>query len=45
MKALSLTNVKVFADKETDRRTSQKLCAPNLLMQGHKKSENNTFWP
>ena len=32
-----MANVKVFADKETDKRTGQKLLASYLSMQGHKK--------
>jgi hypothetical protein len=31
-----MVNVKVFADKLTDRQTGQKLYAPNLSLQGHK---------
>jgi hypothetical protein len=38
-----MADVKVFADrqidKQTDRRTGQKLYAPDLLIRGHK----NTF--
>jgi hypothetical protein len=29
-------NVKVFADRQADRRTSQKLYAPDLSIWGHK---------
>jgi hypothetical protein len=30
-------DVRVFADKHTDRRTGQKLYAPDLSIRGHKK--------
>ena len=33
-----MANIKVFADKETDRQMGQKLYAPDLSMQGHKNS-------
>jgi hypothetical protein len=33
-----MTNVKVFADRQTDGRTGQKLYAPDLSIQGHKNS-------
>jgi hypothetical protein len=42
MKALPLTSQKIwpmlkfFADRQTDRRTGQKLYAPDLSIQGHK---------
>jgi hypothetical protein len=36
-----MTNVKVFADKQTYRRTGQKLYAPDLLIRGHKKTLKN----
>ena len=36
-----MANVKVFADKQTDKWTGQKLYASNLLMQGHKKPGKN----
>ena len=29
-----MANVKVFADKQTDKRTGQKQYAPDLLMRG-----------
>jgi hypothetical protein len=32
-----MANVKVFADRQTIRWTGQKLNAPDLLIQGHKK--------
>jgi hypothetical protein len=32
-----MANVKVFADRQTNRRTGQKLYAPNLSIRGHKK--------
>ena len=32
-----MANVHVFADKQTDRRTGQKLYAPDQSMRGHKK--------
>jgi hypothetical protein len=32
-----MANVKVFADRQTDRRTGQKLYAPDLSIRGHKK--------
>jgi hypothetical protein len=33
-----MANVKVFADRQTDKHTdSQKLYAPDLLIRGHKK--------
>jgi hypothetical protein len=35
-----MVNVKVFADRQTDRRTGQKLYAPDLSIRGH----NNLFW-
>ena len=45
-----MTNVKVFADKQTDKLRGQKLYTPDLSMQGHKKmsvkqclSPNATF--
>ena len=31
-----MANVKVFADKQTDKRTGRKLYAPDISMQGHK---------
>ena len=31
-----MANVKIFADKQTDKRTGQKLYAPGLSMRGHK---------
>ena len=31
-----MANVKVSVDKQMDKRTGQKLYAPNLLMRGHK---------
>ena len=31
-----MTNVNFFADKETNKRTGQKLYAPDLSMRGHK---------
>jgi hypothetical protein len=38
-----MVNVKVFADrqtdKQTDRRTGQKLYAPDLSIRGHKKKQ------
>jgi hypothetical protein len=34
-----MTNVKVFADRQTDWRTSQKLYAPNLSIRGHKNGQ------
>ena len=34
----AMANVKVFADKQKDKRTGQKLYAPDLLMHGHKNS-------
>ena len=30
-----MANVKVFADKQTDKRTGQKLYSPDLSMRGH----------
>jgi hypothetical protein len=36
-----MANVKVFADRQTDRWTGQKLYAPDLSIRGHKKQENN----
>jgi hypothetical protein len=35
-----MTNVKVFEDREINRRTCQKLYAPDLSIQGHKNSES-----
>jgi hypothetical protein len=35
-----MANVKVFADRQTDRRTGQKLYAPDLSIRGHKKRQN-----
>ena len=35
-----MTDVKVFTDKQTDKRTDQKLCDPDLSMRGHKKKKN-----
>jgi hypothetical protein len=32
-----MTNVKVFADRQTDRQTGQKLYAPDFSIRGHKK--------
>ena len=32
-----MANVEVFADKESDKRTGQKLYGPNLSMMGHNK--------
>jgi hypothetical protein len=32
-----MANVKVFADRQTDRQTGQKLYATDLLIRGHKK--------
>jgi hypothetical protein len=43
MKSLSLAiqkiwpMLKVFADRQTDRRSGQKLYAPDLSIRGHKK--------
>jgi hypothetical protein len=31
-----MANVEVFADRQTNRRTGQTLCAPDLLIRGHK---------
>jgi hypothetical protein len=31
-----MANVKVFADRQTNRRTGQKLYAPDLSIRGHK---------
>jgi hypothetical protein len=35
-----MANVKVFADRQTDRRTGQKLYAPDLSIRGHKNFES-----
>jgi hypothetical protein len=32
-----MANIEVFADRQTDRRTGQKLYAPDLSIRGHKK--------
>ena len=37
-----MANVKIFADKQTDKRTGQKLYAPDLSMWGHKKDEGRS---
>jgi hypothetical protein len=34
-----MANVKVFADRQTNRPTGQKLYAPDLSIRGHKKSK------
>jgi hypothetical protein len=34
-----MTNVKVFADRQTNRRTGQKLYAPDLSIQGYKRKK------
>jgi hypothetical protein len=36
-----MANVKVFADRQTKRRTGQKLYALNRLIRGHKKMFND----
>jgi hypothetical protein len=33
-----MANVKVFADRQTNRWTEQKLYAPGLLIRGHRNS-------
>ena len=37
-----MANVKVFADKETNKQTGQKLYALDLSMRGHKKGKADT---
>jgi hypothetical protein len=32
-----MANVKVFADRQTDKQTGKKLYAPDLSIRGHKK--------
>jgi hypothetical protein len=34
-----MANVNVFADRQINRRTGQKLYAPDLSIQGHKKRQ------
>ena len=36
-----VANVRVFADKQTDKRTGQKQYIPYLLMRGHKRTKNS----
>ena len=36
-----MSNVKVFADKQMDTQTGQKLYAPDLWMRGHKNIVQN----
>jgi hypothetical protein len=38
-----MANVKVFADRQTDRRTGQKLYAPDLSIRGHKNTDKNSL--
>ena len=33
-----MSDLKVFTEKQMDKRTGQKLHAPNLSMHGHKKT-------
>jgi ribosome-associated protein YbcJ (S4-like RNA binding protein) len=35
-----MANVKVFADGQTDRRTGQKLYAPDLSIRGHNDNKH-----
>ena len=35
-----MAHVKVFADKQTDKRTDQKLYAPDLSIRGHKNRDH-----
>jgi hypothetical protein len=39
-----MANVKVFADKQTDRRTGQKLYVPDLSIQGHKNQGSIIYY-
>jgi hypothetical protein len=39
-----MANVKVFEDRQTDRRTGQKLYAPDLSIRGHKNKGIHRTW-